>query len=299
MSASTVPISLSVSPDADDLFMVRALLEGAIDTGPYRFSIDSSPTDALNRLASGTGGGAGSDQGPDVVAVSIAHYPAIADRYQLLSHGGSMGEGYGPVVVGSAPPPPGSFGEALHGARLAIPGETTTAWMALRILAGPAVVPRPVIVPIVPHERVFEALEAGEVDYALLIHEGRLTWQARSLHQLVELGVAWSDLTGGNPLPLGGNVIRRGLGPKVVSEVSALLHRSIAWALEHRDDSIAWLLSRGGALKTHDEVSRYLDMYANGRTLDYGEAGRRAIADFFDRAGAMGLISRAPPLDYA
>jgi 1,4-dihydroxy-6-naphthoate synthase len=281
-------ISLAVSPDADDLFMVRALLEGALDTGRYSFRIESTPTDALNRLASG-------GRGPDVVAVSIAHYPAIADRYQLLPHGGSVGEGYGPVVVGREPAGP----EALHGARLAIPGVTTTAWMALQIVLGPENRPKPVVVPIAPHEQVFEALASGKVDYALLIHEGRLTWQARGLHQVVELGESWAALTGGLPLPLGGNVIRRSLGPEVVGEVSALLRQSIAWALEHRDASIAWLLARGGALRTEAEVSRYLEMYANARTLDYGEVGREAIRDLFQRAGAVGLISRAPPLDFA
>src|SRR4051812_39460654 len=121
-------IRLTVSPDADDLFMVRALLEGRIDTGDYRFEIDQSPTDVLNLLASGEQG-----PGPDVVAVSIAHYPRIADRYQLLPHGGSMGEGYGPIVVGREP---GTL-DHLHGARLAIPGTTTTAWLVLRLLLGP------------------------------------------------------------------------------------------------------------------------------------------------------------------
>ncbi|MEQ1502291.1 MAG: MqnA/MqnD/SBP family protein [Myxococcota bacterium] len=281
-------IRLSVSPDADDLFMVRALLEGAIDTGRYRFEIGNSPTDALNRLAS-------DDDAPEVLAISIGHYPRIADRYQLLPHGGSMGDGYGPVVVGRAA---GSLGD-LHRAKLAIPGETTTAWLVLRILLGREIVPDAIVVPIAPHERVFEALDRREVDYALLIHEGRLTYPSRGLTRIVDLGEAWAARTGGLPLPLGGNVIRRDLGPEVIRELSGLLRASIRWALDDRDGSIAWLLARGGALKTADEVSRYLGMYANARTVDYGDDGRAAIADLFDRAVSAGLLDRAPPVDFA
>ena len=279
-------ISLSVSPDADDLFMVRALLEGKLDTGPYRFHIDSSPTDALNRLAS-------ERDGPDVLAVSIAHYPHIADRYQLLPHGGSMGEGYGPVVVARTPDTP----SALHERKLAIPGETTTAWLVLRLLLPEGVRPVPVTVPIAPHERVFEALGAGEVEFALLIHEGRLTYEARGLHKVLDLGEAWAHRTH-LPLPLGGNVIKRALGPEHIRRISALLRQSIAFALDDREASIDWLLQRGGALRTREEVSRYLAMYANARTLDYGEDGRQAIVWLIEQAAAAGLVPKVP-VDFA
>lgn len=281
-------VSLCVSPDADDLFMVRALLEEAIDTGPYTFTIDNSPTDALNRLASEA-------HAPDVLAVSIAHYPKIAADYQLLPHGGSMGEGYGPVVVASpAMAHQGHLGiEALHGRRLAIPGETTTAWLVLRMLLPQGVSPVPIAVSISPHERVFEALMSGEVDYALLIHEGRLTYEARGFSRVLDLGEGWAKLTH-YPLPLGGNVIRRSLGAQHIREISALLRQSIRFALDNRDDSIRWLLQRSGALSTHEAVSRYLDMYANGRTLDYGEDGRGAIVWLLAQAARAGLI---PPVD--
>lgn len=275
-------ISLSVSPDADDLFMVRSLLEGLIPTGEYRFRITTSPTDALNQLGSG-------GAGPDVLAISIGHYPHVADRYQLLPHGGSVGEGYGPVVVAKRP---GTLDD-LHGARLAIPGTTTTAWLVLRLLLGTSRVPRATVVPISPHERVFEALDAGEVDYALLIHEGRLTYADRGLHAVVDIGEAWAARTGGQPLPLGGNVIRRGLGPEHIARISALLRQSIEYALTERDASIQWLLARGGALKTEAQVSRYLDMYANGRTLDYGADGRAAIVRLLGEAVSAGLV---PPV---
>lgn len=281
-------ITLAVSPDADDLFMVRGLLEKQIDTGRYTFEIGSSPTDALNRLAS-------SDEAPEVLAISIGHYPKIADRYQLLPHGGSMGEGYGPVVVSAA----GGTLDDLHGAKLAIPGETTTAWMVLRLLLGPSRIPNAIEIPIAPHERVFEALENREVDYALLIHEGRLTYGARGLQKVIDIGEAWAATSDGLPLPLGANVIRRDLGPDVIREVSALMRESIRWALADREGSIGWLLSKGGALSTRDEVSRYLSMYANERTVDYGEDGRAAIALLFRRAVDAGFLAAVPPVDFA
>ncbi|MCB9685210.1 MAG: ABC transporter substrate-binding protein [Alphaproteobacteria bacterium] len=282
-------VTLAVSPDADDLFMVRALLEGALDTGPYTFRISSSPTDALNTIASG-------EAGPDVVAVSIAHWPRIAARYQLLPHGGSMGEGYGPVVV-AHPGGPARL-EDLAGRRLAVPGLTTTAWLALRLLR-PDLGAEPVVVPIDPYQRVFDALDAGEVDAALLIHEGRLTYEDQGLVRLLELGEAWSALTGGLPLPLGGNVIRRDLPEEHKAAISELLRASIRHALDHRDQAIAWLLARGGALRTPERVSTYLSMYANERTADYGEQGREAIRDLLARAVAAGMLPDAGPVDFS
>lgn len=281
-------ISLSVSPDADDLFMVRGLLENRIDTGGYTFEIGSSPTDALNRLASQA-------DAPEVLAISIAHYPKIADRYQLLPHGGSMGDGYGPVVVSTTP---GTLDD-LHGAKLAIPGETTTAWLVLRLLLGPNRVPDAVVIPIAPHERVFEALEYGEVAFALLIHEGRLTYAKRGLQKVIDIGEAWAATSNGLPLPLGANVIRRDLGPDVIRDVSALMRESIRFAIEDREASISWLLEKGGALTTRDEVSRYLSMYANERTVDYGEDGRAAIELLFRRAVDAGFLAAVPPIDFA
>ena len=279
-------ITLSCSPDADDLFMVRALLEGAIDTGPYRFEIGMSPTDALNDLAAGA-------RGPDVIALSVAHYPAVADRYRLLPHGGSLGEGYGPVVVGRGP----AEVDALRHATIGVPGLTTTAWLVLRLILGPKATARPVVIPIVPHERIFDAVRDGEVNFGLVIHEGRLTYERHATHAIVDLGVWWAEQTGGLPLPLGANAIRRDLGEDVIREVSELYRRSIRHALEHRDDAIAWLLDRSGALDTPEQVSRYLAMYANQRTLDYGPEGREALKVLFERAVAAGLLDEVPPLD--
>lgn len=279
-------VRLAVSPDADDRFMVRALLDGRVDCGPYRFEIANAPTDALNALASG-------DDPPEVAAISVAHYPRVAARYQLLPHGGSVGEGYGPVVVGREA---GDL-DALHGRRLAIPGTTTTAWLVLRLLLGPFRSPEVVVVPIAPHERVFEALERRDVDFALLIHEGRLTYAQRGLVEVVELGRAWRERTG-QALPLGANAIRRDLGPDHVRAISALLRESIRIALADREGSIDALLADGGPLRTREELSQYLAMYANERTLDYGADGRLAVERLLADAAEAGLLPRVP-VDFA
>lgn len=276
-------ITLACSPDADDLFMMKALLDGELDTSPYQFEITQSPTDALNRLASG-------DDGPDVLAISIAHYPQVADRYQLLPHGGSMGEGYGPVVVAREP----MNLEALEGKRVGVPGLTTTAYTTLRLM----VEVDPVVTPITPYSLIFEALRDGHIDAGLIIHEGRLTYQDEGFHKVADLGEWWAGETGGLPLPLGGNTIKRALDPKTTREVSALLKRSIEMGLEGREDAIDWLLARGGALGTRERVSEYLHMYANARTVDYGDAGKMGIKAFFERCAGAGLLDRCV-VDYA
>lgn len=269
-------ITVRCSPDPDDLFMMRALLEGRVETPGFTWDIDTAPTDALNRVASG--------EGADVVAISIAHYPRIQAAYQLLPHGGSVGEGYGPVLVAREP----LRLDDLRGRRVAIPGRTTTAFTTLSM----AIDVEPVEVPIVPYARTFEVLRRGEVDAALLIHEGRSTYAREGFHLVLDLGAWWLGETG-LPLPLGGNCIRRSLGPDVVQKVSGWLRDAIADALSDREASIAWLLQRSAALATRDEVSTYLDWYANGRTLDYGEDGRAAVQAYLDRAAANGLLPPA------
>ncbi len=281
-------LHVSCSPDADDLFMMWALTEGHLDTGGWTVHVDTSPTDDLNRLASG-------ESPPDVAALSIAHYPAVAHRYQLLPHGGSMGEGYGPVVVA---PQPMTL-DALRQARIAVPGLTTTAWMTLQLILGPQARSTPVVTPIVPYRRIFDALNAGEVDAGLIIHEGRLTFEDEGMHRVLDVGQWWAQDTRGLPLPLGANTIRRDLPEAHIARISHLLRESIRYALDHRDEAIAWLLARGGALRSAERIDRYLDMYANRRTLDYGAEGRASIQTFFTRAVAAGLLPECPPLDYA
>lgn len=280
-------IHARISPDADDLFMFRALLLGLVDDGGLDWDITTADTDALNRVAQGET----VLDVPDVSAISIAWYPTLSAEWQLLPHGGSVGRGYGPVVVAPRPLTP----DALRGLRIGVPGTTTTAYTVLRLITDF----EPVVVPIVPPERSFEAVESGEVDAVLLIHEGRLTFQERGLHLVLDIGKWWEAETG-LPLPLGGNAIRRGLGADAIARASEVMRQSIRHGLEHRDDAIAWLLARGpGPLKTPADVDHYLSLYANDDTLDYGADGRRAIQELISRGQAAGLLPDCPPVDFA
>jgi 1,4-dihydroxy-6-naphthoate synthase len=279
-------ISLGYSVDADDAFMFHAVRTGAVDTDGLSFSHRRDHTAALNQLAI--------DGGADVVAVSTGVYPAIAGRYQMLPHGASIGRGYGPVVVAPRPLAPAD----LNGLRVGIPGATTTAWLVLRLIAPGA---RGVEIPIVPFGRIFEALAAGEVDAALLIHEGRLLYRERGLHAAVDLGQWWAAETG-LPLPLGVNVIRRELGEPLVARVSAVLRASIAWALAHRAEIIAEIAAedRGDrALSEPALIDHYLGLYANDDTAAVAADARRAVDVLFARARAAGLVAFAAPVDWA
>jgi 1,4-dihydroxy-6-naphthoate synthase len=279
-------ISLAYSVDADDAFMFHAVRTGAVDTDGLSFSHRRDHTAALNRLAI--------EGGADVVAVSTGVYPAIAGRYQMLPHGASIGRGYGPVVVAPRPLAPAD----LNGLRVGIPGATTTAWLVLRLIAPGAL---GVEIPIVPFGRIFEALAAGEVDAALLIHEGRLLYRERGLHAAVDLGQWWAAETG-LPLPLGVNVIRRALGGPLVARVSAVLRASIAWALAHRAEIIGDIAAedRGDrALSEPALIDHYLGLYANDDTAALADDARRAFDVLFARARAAGLVAFDAPVDWA
>lgn len=281
-------IRLAYSPDADDAFMFWALREGHIDTRGLRFTHVRADTESLNRSAE-------DPDAPDVSAVSIHQYAYLADRWLLLPHGGSVGVGYGPVLVAREARDPAS----LRTGRLGVPGVRTTAYLVLRLLLGADF--EAVIVPIAPFRRAFDAVRGGEVDATLLIHEGRLLYEREDLHRVLDIGEAWQALTA-LPLPLGGNVIRKDLGPDTIARVSAVLRESIAYALAHRDEVIDWLVSsetREGVPRDRAMIDRYLSMYANADTLDYGAEGRRAIADLLARGHAAGLIPHAVDVEFA
>jgi 1,4-dihydroxy-6-naphthoate synthase len=283
---ASLAISLAYSVDADDAFMFHALRAGALDTDGLTFSHRRDHTAALNRLA--IAGGA------DVVAVSTGVYPAIAAGYQMLPHGASVGRGYGPVVVAPRPLAPAD----LNGLRVGIPGATTTAWLVLRLIAPRAI---GVEIPIVPFARIFEALAAGEVDAALLIHEGRLLYHERGLHAAVDLGAWWAAETG-LPLPLGVNVIRRALGAPLVARVSAVLRASIAWALAHKTEIIGVLAAEDRGERALSEpalIDRYLGLYANDDTAAVADDARRAVDVLFARARAAGLVAFDRAVDWA
>lgn len=282
----TQTVKLAYSVDADDAFMFYALQAGRIDTRGLVFEHQRGDTAQLNALAA-----AGA---ADVVAISAGAYPSVADRYLLLPHGASVGRGFGPVVVARRPMTLAELADQ----RVGIPGATTTAWLVLRLMQPRAV---PLVVPIVPFARAFEALDAGEVEAALLIHEGRLLYEARGYHKVADLGEWWQAETA-LPLPLGVNVIRRGLGPALVATLSAILREAIAWALAHRDEVIATLTAekRGdAALAQATLLDRYLGMYANEDTLTMAPDVRQAIDVLFARAHAAGLLPASGPVAWA
>ena len=280
-------LRLAFSPDSDDLFMFWPILSGRIDTQGYRFEHVRADTESLNQRAK---------RGDlDVVAISIAAYPSVAKDYLLLPHGGSVGRGYGPVVVAREP----TSLAALTGKAIAVPGAGTTAYLVLRLLLPEF---RPIFVPIEPYDRVFRALRDGEVDAALLIHEGRLTYEREGFVRVTDIGEAWSALTGGLPLPLGGNAIRRGLGEATIAEVSNLLREGIRYALNHRAELIDELLraeTRRSVGLERDMLDRYLDMYANGDTLGYPDDARRAVELLFQRGRDAGLLPAAASVSWA
>lgn len=285
--AEHAPIRVAYSPDADDAFMFWALREGKIDPRGLAFDYATADTEALNRAAEDA-------RAPDVSAVSMHQYAYLAHRYLLLPHGGSVGAGYGPIVVAPRP----MRAEDLAGRRIGVPGLRTTAYLVLRLL-----VPRfeAVTVPVSPFRRAYDALASGEVDAAVLIHEGRLLYVREGLHPVLELGEAWRATTG-LPLPLGANVIRRALGPERVTLLSSVLRESIRWALEHRDEVLSGLLSRevrDGVPRERALFDRYLAMYANQDTLDYGPEGRRAIDELFRRGHAAGVIPHPVRVEFA
>lgn len=283
----TEPLRVAFSPDSDDIFMFWALLEGKVPREGLAFDASRADTETLNARA---------EQGDvDVVAVSIAQYARVARDYLLLPHGMSVGRDYGPVVVANAP----TTLAALRGKRIGVPGLRTTAYMVLRLLAPEF---EPVVVPISPYARAFEVLKAGEVDAALLIHEGRLTYEREGVHKVVDLGEAWAAETGGLPLPLGGNAIRRGLGSDVIARASQAIRGSIRWALDHKDEVARALLereTRADLALDAATLDRYLDMYANEDTADAADDTRRAIEELFRRARARGLLAEDATLEYA
>jgi 1,4-dihydroxy-6-naphthoate synthase len=268
---------LAYSVDADDAFMFHALRGGLVDLRGLEFTHRRADTAQLNQLAA--------DGETDVVAISAGAYPAAASRYLLLPHGASVGRGFGPVLVARRP----MALSDLSGLRVGIPGLSTTAWLVLRLMQSGL---QPVVVPIAPFSRIFECLDDGSIDAALLIHEGRLLFQQRGYACIADVGAWWQEATG-LPLPLGVNVIRRDLGPERIALVSTVLRESIGYALDHRDQLIAVLAreDRGeAALADPLLIDRYLGMYANQDTRAMAPDVRRATQVLFERAAQAGLL---------
>jgi 1,4-dihydroxy-6-naphthoate synthase len=279
------PIRLAFSPDSDDLFMFWPLLNGKIETDGLRFVHERADTEALNERAA---------QGDvDIIAVSMARYASLSASYLLLPHGASIGRGYGPVVVARSRTPL----EALTGKCIGVPGLRTTAYLTLRLLL-PSFDPK--IIPITPYARTFEVLREGAVDAALVIHEGRLLYEREGFFKIVDLGEAWATLTGGLPLPLGGNVVKRALGEELILRLSTLIRASIVWALSHREEVIKALLAeRSDSILDEVLLDRYLAMYANADTRDLAPDARAGIVELFRRGVDAGLLSPGAHVDFA
>jgi len=274
-------LQLGHSPDPDDAFMHFALAANRLDTGDLRFVHKLEDIESLNRRAV-TGD-------YEITAVSIHGYAFVADRYALLNHGASMGEGYGPRIVAREEMALEKLQKG-KGLRLAIPGEWTSAHLAAQMLIGPY------DYGLVEFDQIPDAVASGAYDAGVLIHEGQLTYQEQGLVLIQDLGVWWSEETGGLPLPLGGNTVRRDLSD-LIPQVSSLLRESIQYGLDHREEAVKYSLQFGRDLNLA-QADEFIAMYVNERTLDYGDDGREAVRLFLERAHKMGLIAEMPPLDF-
>lgn len=274
-------IHVAHSPDSDDAFMFYALAEGKIDTGGLHYVHELSDIESLNQRAL--------RRELEVTAVSIHAYAYLWRDYALLGSGSSMGDGYGPrlVAVRPAPDDPRS---ALQGRRIAVPGLLTTAYLALRLF-------QPEFEPVVvPFDRIEDAVHAGEADAGLLIHEGQLTYADAGLHLWRDLGEWWQEDTG-LPLPLGGNVIRRDLGDAVTSQIARDLRASIEYALAHRAPALAHAKQYNRGIGD-ERTDRFVGMYVNQWTVDYGPRGRLAVQKLLDRGYESGVIPERVAVEF-
>ncbi|MGB2714878.1 MAG: MqnA/MqnD/SBP family protein [Vicinamibacterales bacterium] len=272
-------ITVAHSPDSDDAFMFFGLASGAVDTGGIVVEQVLADIETLNRAAF--------EGKYEVTAVSFHAYAHLVDKYALLPHGASMGDRYGPIVVARQ-----DGVRSVRGNRIAIPGTLTTAYLTLR-LYEPAF-----DYVVVPFDQIQEAVLTGKADAGLLIHEGQLTYSDEGLRKVVDLGEWWAEKTGGLPLPLGGNIIRRDLGAEMIARVSRLLHDSIAYALSHRPEAVEYALQFGRGLD-RDRTDRFVGMYVNDLTLEYGERGRLGLERLMAEAFERGLIPKPVAVEFA
>lgn len=273
MTPTTSPLTITVghSPDPDDAFMFYALAHDKIDTGRYKFKHELQDIETLNRRAL---------KGElEVTAVSIHAYAFLQDKYALLPSGCSMGDKYGPMVIARTP----MSIDQLKKARIAVPGTMTTAYLALRLL-----LPDGFEYTVVPFDRIIPAVAAGEFEAGLIIHEGQLTFQNQGLHLIVDLGVWWQEKTG-LPLPLGGNVVRGDLGSEAIADISRLLKESIRYGMAHRADALNYALQYARDMDV-TLADRFVGMYVNEWTLDYGPRGRLAVQRLLDEGHRLGVI---------
>ncbi len=271
-------IHVAHSPDSDDAFMFYAMATRKVDTGNLSYHHTLADIETLNRKAL--------DGVYEVSAISFHAYAYLAEQYAVLSSGGSMGSNYGPVLVSAKPLPP----EELGGKKIAIPGTLTTAFLALRLFSPD------IAYEVVPFDKILDELPGGDFDAGLLIHEGQLNYRDMGFHKVIDLGEWWQEKTGLS-LPLGGNVVRRDLGPTVMQQISKDIGASIKYGLDHRAEAMEYALEFARGLDAR-RADRFVGMYVNELTLDYGVAGREAIRRLLGDAHQAGLLPKPPRIDF-
>jgi 1,4-dihydroxy-6-naphthoate synthase len=278
-SPASLDISIAHSPDSDDAFMFYGLATNKVRVPGYRFTHTLCDIETLNRRAR-------EEALYDVTAISFHAYPYLQHNYTLMGCGGSVGEGYGPMVVSSRPIAP----EDLGSIKIAVPGALTTAYLVLKIF-------NPAIETVtVPFDRIIPEMLAGNFAAGLIIHEGQLTYAASGLNKVLDLGLWWRETTG-LVLPLGGNAIRRSLGDESIHIVAKAVHDSIQHALGHREQALEYAMQFARDLDSR-LANRFVSMYVNERTLDYGPDGRMAIRKLLDLGHERGIIPIAPLIDF-
>ncbi|HLJ85851.1 MAG TPA: MqnA/MqnD/SBP family protein [Candidatus Angelobacter sp.] len=278
VSAPVREISVAHSPDSDDAFMFYGLATNKIRVPGIKFTHTLTDIETLNRKAM--------EGFYDVTAISFHAYPYLQDKYALMPCGGSVGDKYGPMVVA-----PRAIGlEDLKRMKVAVPGTLTTAYLALKLFA-----PKIETV-VVPFDEIIPQVLDGKHEAGLIIHEGQLTYEKSGLHKILDLGKWWHELTG-LPLPLGGNAIRRELGPELIATTTKALRDSIQYALDHREEALAYAMQFARDLDTQ-MADRFVGMYVNERTLDYGEDGKEAVRKLLGMGHRAGIIPHEVTVDF-
>jgi 1,4-dihydroxy-6-naphthoate synthase len=277
--AETRTITVAHSPDSDDAFMFYGLATNKLDTGSLSFTHVLKDIQTLNEEAfRGT---------YDVTAVSFHAYAYIADKYLLLPHGASIGDNYGPILVSREP----AKAADISTLKIAVPGTLTSAFLALRIFNAAFKYE------VIPFDKIIDAVKSGQCDAGLLIHEGQLFYESIGLHKVLDLGEWWHERTG-LPLPMGGNAIRRELGPEIIREVSHCLSESIRYSLANREDALAYAMQFARDMDT-DLADRFVAMWVNDLTLDYTDRGREAVQRLLTEGFERGIIPNPTTVEFA
>ncbi len=277
-TTKTSEVRLAHSPDCDDAFMFYALATGKVRLPGVKFTHVLADIETLNQSAR--------QETYDVTALSFYAYAFLADKYILLDCGASFGEGYGPIVVAAHP----LKKDGLAGHRVAVPGMMTTSYLVLKLFE-----PRVETVTI-PFDQILDAVRNKEVEAGLLIHEGQLLYPEAGLHRVVDLGQWWQDETK-LPLPLGANAIRRSLGPELGQQITSVIRESVAYALEHRDEALNYALQFARDMEP-EMADKFIGMYVNRWTLNYGEEGRRAVRELLARGATAGLVPSGVQVEF-